>query len=408
MPVPTIVLRIPKGAPLTPGEMDNNLAILRDFSNGLEANLATIVDVNGNFLPGIINANALAAGSVGTTALADQSVTPPKLANVCAGQGLLKVQNSDPLSVNVDGVTIGFTTAGPTFSGQFVLANNPGQNDTLTLNINGTPVVLTFVQTIGATTGNVLIGLTSQITAANALSLLQNPGTTTGTGVALSSPNQVLVNYFSYSAAGSTINVNAGGSVTSLSASTSTAGNNFYPITSAQIEVKPGSIGLAQLSADAAIGGAYILLQDQRGAGADGDPMPGGVGVWTTRTLQTIVVNTGGNLIGLASNQINLKAGTYRCRIEVPGYLIAQNAARLYNVTGNVPLVLGTGDTTRTSDSESTFSKSLICGVFTLTDDNQQLIIQHQCLGSNTLNGGGQHTGIQSEIYCVCELIKVA
>lgn len=68
------------------------------------------------------------------------------------------------------------------------LATQPTANDTIT--VNG--VVFTFVSSIGSTAGNVLIGANVDATRVNLETLMNAPGTTTATGVALSSANQIL------------------------------------------------------------------------------------------------------------------------------------------------------------------------------------------------------------------------
>ena len=78
---------------------------------------------------------------------------------------------------------------------------NPTAADTFTFTINGTAVTLTAVTTIGASAGNFLIGTGGNIvnTVIDMYQLLTNPSLTNSTQVALSSPNQTLVSYLSYS-----------------------------------------------------------------------------------------------------------------------------------------------------------------------------------------------------------------
>jgi len=68
------------------------------------------------------------------------------------------------------------------------LATNPTNGDTLT--ING--VTITFVSSIGTTAGNVLIGADVDTTRKSLAGLINNPGTTSATQVALSTANQNL------------------------------------------------------------------------------------------------------------------------------------------------------------------------------------------------------------------------
>src|ERR1700678_655774 len=73
--------------------------------------------------------------------------------------------------------------------GAISLATNPTNGQTLTLDINGVNVVITFVSSIGTAAGNVLIGASAAATLANLIALLLQPQTTTATGVALSPTN---------------------------------------------------------------------------------------------------------------------------------------------------------------------------------------------------------------------------
>ena len=67
------------------------------------------------------------------------------------------------------------------------LATTPTANDTVV--ING--VTFTFVSTIGSNPGNVLIGGSADVARANLAALINDPGTTTANGVALSAADQV-------------------------------------------------------------------------------------------------------------------------------------------------------------------------------------------------------------------------
>ena len=96
---------------------------------------------------------------------------------------------SSSLSVFYNGL------AGTNFKGQLTFTTQPIAGDTITLTYNATPITITFVSTIGAVAGNVLIGATLANTVANLNGLLLSPGTTNTTQVALSAGNQTLVGY---------------------------------------------------------------------------------------------------------------------------------------------------------------------------------------------------------------------
>jgi microcystin-dependent protein len=133
--------------------------------------------------------------------------------------------------------------------GFFSLGTNPTNTHTLTLTINGTAVVFTFVSSIGSTAGNVLIGASAAATAANLIALLQQPQTTTSTGVALSTANQQLVSYLSFLLVTTTLYVSSNNTTayapqTSFSASTTATSNTWTSNTMAYV-VEPGTTTIA-------------------------------------------------------------------------------------------------------------------------------------------------------------------
>jgi hypothetical protein len=130
--------------------------------------------------------------------------------------------------------------------GAIALPTNPTNSQTLTLTINGNAVVFTFVSAIGTAAGNVLIGASAAATAANLLALLNQPQTTTATGVALSGPNQTLVGYLSWSLSGTTISPSSNNTslyapLSSFTASMTATGASWTAQTMA-LYVEPGVV----------------------------------------------------------------------------------------------------------------------------------------------------------------------
>jgi len=130
--------------------------------------------------------------------------------------------------------------------GAIALPTNPSNTQTLTLTINGTAITITFVTSIGSTAGNVLIGATAAATCANLIALLNQPQTTTATGVALSAANQTLVGYLSWPLAGTTItpcsnNTSLYAPQTAFSASTTATGGS-YTAQTMQLYVEAGVV----------------------------------------------------------------------------------------------------------------------------------------------------------------------
>lgn len=81
----------------------------------------------------------------------------------------------------------------------------PSNGDTLILNINATAISIQFVSVIGAVAGNVLIGVDLATTMTNLLGLLNAPGTTNATQVALSGGNQTIIGYSTYASVSNTL-----------------------------------------------------------------------------------------------------------------------------------------------------------------------------------------------------------
>src|SRR5271163_1725746 len=133
--------------------------------------------------------------------------------------------------------------------GTIALPTNPSNTQTLTLDINGTNVIITFVGSIGSTAGNVLIGASAAATAANLIQLLLNPTITNTTQVAIglnTSTNVTLVNYVNWSLSGTSIVPSSYNSIlyapaTSFSASTTATGGSYTPNT-LKLYVEPGIV----------------------------------------------------------------------------------------------------------------------------------------------------------------------
>lgn len=76
------------------------------------------------------------------------------------------------------------------WTGTVKLATNPTAGDTLTIKSADQTITIHFVSSIGSTAGNVLIGASADATRTNLAGLLNAPGTTNSTGVALSTDQQ--------------------------------------------------------------------------------------------------------------------------------------------------------------------------------------------------------------------------
>jgi hypothetical protein len=136
--------------------------------------------------------------------------------------------------------------------GTIALPTNPTNGQTLTLDINGTNVVITFVSSIGSTAGNVLIAATAALTLANLIQLLLNPTIGNSTQVAIgvnTSVNVTLVNYINWSLSGTNVVASSYNSIlyapaTSFSASTTVTGGS-YTANTLKLYVEPGVFYIA-------------------------------------------------------------------------------------------------------------------------------------------------------------------
>lgn len=146
----------------------------------------------------------------------------------------------------------------------------------------------------------------------------------------------------------------------------------------------------------------YICIQDQKAQNTAGGTFTSGA--WRTRDLNTEVADTGGNA-GVASNQITLDAGTYRCLIFCPACYCEQHQARLQNVTDNTTLLLGTSARAQATLTRVVGSSSVIMGRFTLAA--QKVIeVQHCCNTTRNTDGFGEASNFTTEIYTTAEFWK--
>jgi hypothetical protein len=146
-----------------------------------------------------------------------------------------------------------------------------------------------------------------------------------------------------------------------------------------------------------------ILLQDQKTQNTAGGTFTSGA--WQTRTLNTEVVDTGGNC-SLSSNQFTLSAGTYRIRAWAPGAQCDRHQIRLQNVTAGTTLITGKSSFTAATGNNDQ-NDAYLSGRFTVAA-SQALEIQHR--GNTTANtvGFGVAANFTTEIYTHVEIEKEA
>lgn len=113
-----------------------------------------------------------------------------------------------------------YVSNGVYWTGKLGIATQPTDGDTVTIKVGPATILFTFKTTLGSTAGNVLIGASAATANTNLAALVNAPGTTTSTGVALSAANQAAL-YGSVATATATANTftwrGAGAPVTSSS-----------------------------------------------------------------------------------------------------------------------------------------------------------------------------------------------
>ena len=141
----------------------------------------------------------------------------------------------------------------------------------------------------------------------------------------------------------------------------------------------------------------FIHVRDEKPSGTDGGTFTSGA--WRTRDLNTEVSDTGGHA-SVASNQITLAAGTYRCFAIVPAFNTARVRSRLQNVDDAVTLVLGVSENTNGGEA-----LCLCVGRFTLSA-SKVIELQHRTNLTTSVVGFGRSTSFDTEVYATVMLWK--
>lgn len=149
-------------------------------------------------------------------------------------------------------------------------------------------------------------------------------------------------------------------------------------------------------------GAAYILIRDEKSSGTAGGTFTSGA--WQTRTLNTEVIDTGGNA-SISSNQITLAAGTYEVDISAPAYECASHQTRLQNITDGTTELIGSSEYTGSTDIVS--NRSRIQGRFTIAG-SKVFEVQHRCSTTRSTSGFGVAASLGTEVYTIVEMRKVA
>jgi hypothetical protein len=119
------------------------------------------------------------------------------------GQNILATQNNDRRDDARGG---GFLLAHQQL-GALSLGTNPTNGQTVTIDVNGTNIVATYVTAIGSTANNILIGASATASVTNLLNWLRRPDLTTSNQIAASTANQTLLSYVGWASPGSSTTI---------------------------------------------------------------------------------------------------------------------------------------------------------------------------------------------------------
>lgn len=154
------------------------------------------------------------------------------------------------------------------------------------------------------------------------------------------------------------------------------------------------------LAAAVTVKGMTILQQaDQNASGGDFTS-----GAWRTRVLTSLYGDWDG-ICSLASSQFTLIAGNYMIVWSAPALKVNGHQTRLFDVTGNTQVVMGSSEVAIAS--QTVVSRSIGSAHVTPTADNTYRI-EHRCITTRLADGFGLATNIGTvEIYTIVQILKL-
>jgi hypothetical protein len=142
-------------------------------------------------------------------------------------------------------------------------------------------------------------------------------------------------------------------------------------------------------------------LSDVKTSGSDAGASSGGV--WQTRTLNTLVDNTG-LVTSLSANQFTISKGVYMIEASAPAYTANRHKIRLFNVTDNGRALVGTAAFTNSADGVTT--RSYLAGEVSIST-SKTFRIDHYIQTANASNGLGVNASNEDEIFTTVKITKI-
>lgn len=144
----------------------------------------------------------------------------------------------------------------------------------------------------------------------------------------------------------------------------------------------------------------YALLRDVKAAGTQGGTFT--KDLWVTRTLTTLTLNDQSLVSALTGNVFTIPTGRYLISARAPGYSCDTHKCRLWNVTTNAQVALGTTEHSGAGQSWSEARTLLELAGTT------QFRLEHRCKTTQATNGLGiaANFGVD-EVYAEVEIWRI-
>ena len=152
-----------------------------------------------------------------------------------------------------------------------------------------------------------------------------------------------------------------------------------------------------------------VIVGDVKGHLAAGGA--GVAGVWNLRTLGEI--SDPDSIISFSANKFKLLKGKYLLRIECPASGVGKHQALLKDATNGAVLIWGTAENSPATGSQT---KSVITGVFEVTDENVEHAVEHHIQNTVGSNDFGVPSGATNaapydghvEVYTYGFIVKIS
>jgi hypothetical protein len=125
-------------------------------------------------------------------------------------------------------------------------------------------------------------------------------------------------------------------------------------------------------------------------------------GSWTNRNLNFITGYKYSSFINISSNKLQLNPSIYNINIKCPAYSVNNHQIRLFDITNNNTVAIGTTEFSAniTPTCQTSSMLNVILNIQTFTE----YYIQHYCSSTKTLDGLGKACGFTNEVYSIINI----